>query len=251
MDSNAELLKHNYPCRSPPSALQFEALYKWSVLSLIAVSMSGIWAFSCWHGSRGFLILVASRSHPDTPHSIGLLWTSVRPVAETWTWQHTTLTTDTHAPAGFEPAISASERLQTHALDRAATGIGCYMRVRNGKCAKFKFSVFYFKGFLFWFVEKDVSAMLQCGTARTVLGHRGQGFKWCWGHGPVRVLVFVVSVETKTEKGRRKLEQGMPDTYRCKLTHRQAFTNELPACRNILTHRIGRLFNWQRFRGLR
>jgi hypothetical protein len=27
-------------------------------------------------------------------------------------------------PAGFEPAIAASERPQTHALDRAATGIG-------------------------------------------------------------------------------------------------------------------------------
>jgi len=27
-------------------------------------------------------------------------------------------------PAGFEPAIPASERPQTHTLDRAATGIG-------------------------------------------------------------------------------------------------------------------------------
>jgi hypothetical protein len=41
--------------------------------------------------------------------------------------QHTTLTkkeTDNPAPAGFEPAILASERPQTYALDRAATGIG-------------------------------------------------------------------------------------------------------------------------------
>ena len=29
-------------------------------------------------------------------------------------------------PAGFEPALPASERLQTHALDRTATGIGRY-----------------------------------------------------------------------------------------------------------------------------
>ena len=28
--------------------------------------------------------------------------------------------------AGFEPAIPASERPQTHALDRAATGIGIF-----------------------------------------------------------------------------------------------------------------------------
>ena len=27
-------------------------------------------------------------------------------------------------PVGFEPTISAGERLQTYALDRAATGIG-------------------------------------------------------------------------------------------------------------------------------
>jgi len=27
-------------------------------------------------------------------------------------------------PSGFEPTIAASERPQTHALDRAATGIG-------------------------------------------------------------------------------------------------------------------------------
>jgi len=29
-----------------------------------------------------------------------------------------------HVPAGFEPAIPASKRQQTHALGRAATGIG-------------------------------------------------------------------------------------------------------------------------------
>jgi hypothetical protein len=30
----------------------------------------------------------ASRSHSDTPHSVGLLWTGDQPVAETCTWQH-------------------------------------------------------------------------------------------------------------------------------------------------------------------
>jgi len=29
-------------------------------------------------------------------------------------------------PVGFEPTISAGERPQTHALDRAATGTGCF-----------------------------------------------------------------------------------------------------------------------------
>jgi hypothetical protein len=31
-------------------------------------------------------------------------------------------------PAGFEPAIPANERLRTHTLDRAATGIGLTVR---------------------------------------------------------------------------------------------------------------------------
>jgi len=32
----------------------------------------------------------------DAPHSVGLLWTSDQLVAETSTWQHTTLTADKH-----------------------------------------------------------------------------------------------------------------------------------------------------------
>jgi len=31
-------------------------------------------------------------------------------------------------PAGFEPAIPARKRQQTHTLDRAATGIGMFLR---------------------------------------------------------------------------------------------------------------------------
>jgi len=37
-------------------------------------------------------------------------------VAETSTRQHTTLTTDIHAPVGFEPTISKGERQDTYAL---------------------------------------------------------------------------------------------------------------------------------------
>jgi len=39
-------------------------------------------------------IIEASRSHSDTPHSAGNLWTSEQPDADTSTWQHTTLTRD-------------------------------------------------------------------------------------------------------------------------------------------------------------
>jgi hypothetical protein len=61
-----------------------------------------------------------------TPHSVGLLWTGDQPAADTSTWQDTTLTTERRLcrRGGIEPVIPANEQLQTHALDRAAAGIG-------------------------------------------------------------------------------------------------------------------------------
>ena len=67
--------------------------------------------------NQSLLIIGALRSHSDTAHSVGLLWTSDRPVLETNAWQQTTLIFS----AGFEPEIPASERPQTHVLDRPAT----------------------------------------------------------------------------------------------------------------------------------
>ena len=46
-----------------------------------------------------------------TPQSVGLLWTSDRPVAGTSIWQHTTLIEDIHAPGGIRtrnPSESAA-----------------------------------------------------------------------------------------------------------------------------------------------
>ena len=45
---------------------------------------------------QGLLIIEPSRSHPDTPHSVGFLWTSNRPNAEISASKHTTFTTDRH-----------------------------------------------------------------------------------------------------------------------------------------------------------
>jgi len=70
--------------------------------------------------SLGFYI-----THNDTLQSVGLLWTSDQPVAETSTWQHNTQNRQTTMPPlGFEPIISANDRPQTHALDRTAPEIG-------------------------------------------------------------------------------------------------------------------------------
>ena len=49
-------------------------------------------------------------THNDAPQSVGLLWMSDQLVAETSTWQHTTLTTNIHAPGG----------IWTHDLSRRA-----------------------------------------------------------------------------------------------------------------------------------
>ena len=42
------------------------------------------------------LIIEASRSHSDTSHSVGLLWTSDQPYADTSTWQHPPRTRNRH-----------------------------------------------------------------------------------------------------------------------------------------------------------
>jgi hypothetical protein len=94
-------------------------------LQLLLVFFFPPWRNSPLEG-QGLLIIQASRSHSDTPHSVGLLWTSDKPDAATSTWQYT----NTHkrqtpmSPAGFEPAIPASDRPQTQVLGRAATGSG-------------------------------------------------------------------------------------------------------------------------------
>jgi hypothetical protein len=78
-----------------------------------------------------FLIIKASRSHSDTPLSVGLHSTSDQPFAETSTVLDdlclylTALMTDTPMPqAGFEHEVPSSERPQTHAIGRTAAEIG-------------------------------------------------------------------------------------------------------------------------------
>jgi hypothetical protein len=51
--------------------------------------------------------------------------------------------TDIHAPVGFEPTISAGERAQTYALDRAATGTGHQAVKKKVKEVKFQGTIFF------------------------------------------------------------------------------------------------------------
>ena len=50
---------------------------------------------------KGLLSIKTPLSHLDTRQSVGFLWSSDQPQAETSTWQHTILTTHRHAPAGI------------------------------------------------------------------------------------------------------------------------------------------------------
>ena len=78
-----------------------------------------------------------ARNRPGPPHYRGLtitlrystygklLWTSDRHSEETSIWQHISHKWKTSLPpARFNPEILESERPQTHALDRAGTGVG-------------------------------------------------------------------------------------------------------------------------------
>jgi hypothetical protein len=74
------------------------------------------------------LIIEASRPHSDTPHTVGLLWTSDYPDTETCTYPtHNTDKRQTSMPpARFEPANPGSEISQTHTLERADTGFSIF-----------------------------------------------------------------------------------------------------------------------------
>jgi len=69
----------------------------------------------------GLPIVEVSRSQTDTPHSVGLLWTRYRPVAETCTWQYTPLSTDRHTCRRRDSNPQSQQRTTA---DAAVTGIG-------------------------------------------------------------------------------------------------------------------------------
>ena len=60
---------------------------------------------------QGLLFVEASRTHSDTPHLVGLSWTSDQPYAETSLPDNTrhTQETDIHAPGGI-PTRNPSKR---------------------------------------------------------------------------------------------------------------------------------------------
>ena len=69
-------------------------------------------------------------THNDAPQSVEFLWTSDQLVtSDLYLSTNTQHRQTSMHPAGFEPTISAGERPQTYALDRAATQTGCQITV--------------------------------------------------------------------------------------------------------------------------
>jgi hypothetical protein len=68
---------------------------------------------------RGLLLRLIILNDKNS-YSVWLLWTRDRPMAEAATWQHNTQDTDIHDSGGTRTRHPNN----THALDRAATGIG-------------------------------------------------------------------------------------------------------------------------------
>ena len=73
------------------------------LVSLISTIMLEYKFFPPWRNStgQGFLIIEVSRSHSDTPHWVGLLWTIDQSDEQTSTGQYSTFTTVIHARCGI------------------------------------------------------------------------------------------------------------------------------------------------------
>jgi hypothetical protein len=119
MNTDGTLLCSSMPATGQyPHAAEFGPSF---ALSFLSVSFF-LWRFDPIRGHgrslrRLVITLIGHKTLGRTPlHK----WSARRRKL----WQHTTLIRDKTAmpPAGFEPKIAASERLQTNELDRAATG---------------------------------------------------------------------------------------------------------------------------------
>ena len=100
----------------------------------------------------------ALRSHSDTPHSVGLLWTCNRSVRRTVP-DNTQISQETsNLPVGFEPAIPANERPQTHATNLSATGLELFffhLTIHNHPCSDFRWFYYELTWIKHWFLFQN------------------------------------------------------------------------------------------------
>jgi len=75
---------------------------------------------------RDPLIIETLESHSNTPHSVALLWTNDQQDAEPSDNTQHSQETDIHAPGRIGTNSPSNRAAVTHALGRAATGIGIF-----------------------------------------------------------------------------------------------------------------------------
>ena len=78
----------------------------WMQLTRVVARAEFLWNYFLFMAQllilgHSLFVIEVSRSHSDTSHSVGLLWTSDQPDAEPSTWQHITLTKDRHTCSGI------------------------------------------------------------------------------------------------------------------------------------------------------
>jgi hypothetical protein len=79
---------------------------------------------------QDLLRVEALRSHLDTSHSVGLLWTSDEPVAENSDSTQHSQEADIHAPCGIRNRSPRRRAAADPHLRRAANGVGAHLSVR-------------------------------------------------------------------------------------------------------------------------
>jgi hypothetical protein len=79
-------------------------------------------------------IIEYSWLHSDTPHSVGLLWTSDQPDAETSTWQHTTLTTDRQTCPRGDSNLQSQEVIGPYTARPLGPATNTIISNKNRKC---------------------------------------------------------------------------------------------------------------------
>ena len=128
----------------------------------------------------GLLILEVFRDHTQQHNTVGRTpldeWSVRR--RDLYLTTHNTHNRQTSMPqAGFEPTVSAGERPQTYALDRAATGTGyCFIIIasfydlRNChtyQCESFKWCNFYVRILLYPWVLSGVKIDIRATVSQT------------------------------------------------------------------------------------
>jgi hypothetical protein len=139
---------------------------------------------------QGLIFIEASRSHSDTPHSVELLWTSDRPVAETSTWQRTTLIRDRHrCPGGIQTRnpskrAAADPRLKSpRRPEPAINKIRCTIIHKNNYVSYQAFAAVQLRSPFFWDM-KPITGRL-CSTFRDSVSVSNSK---CWNVQCLRTL---------------------------------------------------------------